>query len=382
MRRRAPGRFIAVSVAASIVSVGWVVAAGAGTPTPSKASSALPVTGSYAVMTVLSGSSLSHPVGNGSEPVSGPDDITDLGGMLFVGFQNGVGSMGEPAGSNTASTLVEFAPEGAVVHQWDLTGKIDGLGADPSGDRVVATVNEDGNSSLYSIKPKATPDAQVTHYAFTPSPLPHGGGTDAVSFYDGRILISASAPADSTHAAVYSVALQPATQTATYSSVFLDDASATDAVTGQDVTLALTDPDSNTVVPGSSPRFPGDFMLNSQGDLQQIYVHGLGSKQSLSVLNLSQAVDDTAWATDPSGVLYATDATHNAVDMISGPFRPGQVFVAVAPCNANGAPSPCPAPNYPANFLGSLDLTTGTVSSVTTTGTALVPKGLFFVTGG
>ena len=37
--------------------------------------------------------------------------------------------------------------------------------------------------------------------------------------------------------------------------------------------LALTDPDSNEDVPAFATRFAGDFMLTSQGDKQQIFVH-------------------------------------------------------------------------------------------------------------
>ena len=67
---------------------------------------------------------------------------------------------------------------------------------------------------------------------------------------------------------------------------------------GNSTQLALTDPDSNEVVPRSSPRFGGDFMLTSQGDLQQIYVSGAGTPhQRLAALTLSQSVDDTAWPT-------------------------------------------------------------------------------------
>lgn len=34
----------------------------------------------------------------------------------------------------------------------------------------------------------------MTHYSYGKNPLPHNGGTDAISFYDGHMLISASAP--------------------------------------------------------------------------------------------------------------------------------------------------------------------------------------------
>jgi hypothetical protein len=41
-----------------------------------------------------------------------------LGGNLYVGFQNGVGSKGEASTSgNLDSTLAEFTPAGSVVKQ-------------------------------------------------------------------------------------------------------------------------------------------------------------------------------------------------------------------------------------------------------------------------
>ena len=116
-----------------------------------------------------------------------------LGGNLYVGFQNGVGSQGEVAPSgNLDSTLVELTPAGSVVKQWDLKGKIDGMGADSATGTVFATVNEDSKSSLYTVS-----GGTVTHYTYTPSSLPNMGGTDAVSVDNGKILISASAPGTS-----------------------------------------------------------------------------------------------------------------------------------------------------------------------------------------
>src|SRR5690348_6636362 len=51
-----------------------------------------------------------------TEHLTQPDDIVALGGKLYVGFQNGVGSQGEESGSgNLDSTLVEFTPTGSVV---------------------------------------------------------------------------------------------------------------------------------------------------------------------------------------------------------------------------------------------------------------------------
>jgi hypothetical protein len=225
----------------------------------------------------------------------------------------------------------------------------------------------------------------VTHYAYTQSPLPHMGGTDAISVLNGKILISASAPGTSGKApanapAVYVVTLNSGAKTAAVAPFFAINASAmavngTNA--GKTVTLALTDPDSNMVVPSSSAKFAGDFMLNSQGDQQLIFSNASG--QNLQVLKISKPVDDSAWATSASGTLYTTDAGADTVDAITGSFKPGTAYTAVAPCNANSAPTVCPTPpSYPANSLGTINLTTGTVGMVTISG-PVTPKGMVFV---
>jgi hypothetical protein len=122
------------------------------------------------------------------------------------------------------------------------------------------------------------------------------------------------------------VTLQAATRTAAIVPLFYDEATAILANTGAGnttVTFALTDPDSNEVVPSYAPRFAGDFMLDSQGDQQQVYVGDAGQPgQSLSVLDLSGAIDDTAWPL-PSGALYATDAHADTVNRVTGPVRLG-----------------------------------------------------------
>jgi len=260
-----------------------------------------------------------------------------------------------------------------------MTGKIDGMGADPATGRVFASVNEDSKSSLY-----VESGGTVTHYTYAQSPLPHMGGTDAISVLSGKILISASAPGTSgkapkNAAAVYVVTLNASAKTATVAPFFAINASATavnGTSAGKTVTLALTDPDSNSVVPSSSPSFAGDFMLNSQGDLQLIFSDASG--QNLQVLKTSQSVDDTAWATSASGTLYATDSSADAVDAITGPFKPGTAYTAVAPCNANNAPTTCPAPpSWPVNSLGTINLKTGAVTTVYRG--PLTPKGLVFL---
>jgi hypothetical protein len=341
------------------------------------------------------GSSLHHsftPAGKTvtkTEILSDPDDITRLGDDLFVGFQNGVGPQGQAStDGNLDSTVVELTLSGHVIGQWDVVGKTDGVTADPALDGVIATVNEDANSALYTIRPAAASAAKVvTRYAYS-EVLPHGGGTDAISIYNNQIFISASAPGTNglpapqpTYPAVYSVTLESATQVAHVTPLFSDEDSATvanvhSAQFGKSTTLALTDPDSNEVVPLSGPRFGGDFMLTSQGDLEQIYVSDAGTPhQKLSVLALTQSVDDTAWPTDQPGRLYSTDSTNDAVDVVNGPFSNDVPLVVATPCGSNSAPAICPASGFPANYLATLNPWSGEVTAVTIDGAPYVPQG-------
>jgi hypothetical protein len=380
---RAATRLGVTVVAAGLLGTAGCSSSSSGSPSASSSASASSKT--LTVKQIAFGETLKHSFklnGTGAATtgrLTQPDDIVALGGHIYVGFQNGVGSQGEVAPSGSLdSTLVEFTPTGSVVKQWDLTGKIDGMGADPATKQVFATVNEDSKSSLYVVS-----GGTVTHYTYTPSPLPQLGGTDAVSVYMGKILISASAPgtggkAPASAPAVFVVTLNAGAKTATVAPFFADNASATGVnAGGKKVTLALTDPDSNSVVPSSSPQFAGDFMLNSQGDQELIFSGASG--QNLQVLKVSKPVDDSAWATSASGTLYTTDSGADTVDAITGSFTPGTVYTAVAPCNANSAPSVCPSPPaFPGNSLGTINLKTGAVGTVTING-VVTPKGMIFV---
>jgi hypothetical protein len=393
MARNVPGTLIAAVLAAASVL-------GAGTAMANTAQGRGTAPGQpFRVRQILSGTQLRHrfvPAGSTtmrSEPLTLPDDLTRLGGNLFTAFQNGVGPQGEPATSgNRDSTIVEFTPHGRPLRQWDIRGKCDGLTADPARHRLIATVNEDANSSVYTITPGAPRSRAVRHFSYN-RPLPHNGGTDAISIYRGMILVSASAPGTTgapapqpTYPAVYRVSFHPASRTAGIRPLFSGESVATLANRGSGgrrVRLALTDPDSNQVVPRSALRFRGDFMLTSQGDKEQIYVRRAGTAaQRLFVLRLSQAVDDTAWATSRSGSLYATDNAGNTVDVVTGRFRTGAVFEAVTPCDANGAPATCPAPpRFPANYVGALNPQSGRISRVPLRGPSLQPQGMIFVPG-
>jgi hypothetical protein len=386
---------IARRIARPAAAIGAVAAVLAGMttfalPAGAQAQRAAPT---YNVRAILSGKSLHHwytKAGSKvrrAEALSSPDDITRLDGYLFTAFQNGVGPQGQAnADGNRDSTVVEFTVSGAVVKQWDIQGKADGLTADPRTGLLVATVNEDAHSSLYTIRPAT---GLVMHYSYY-KPLPHNGGTDAISFANGLMLISASAPGTSGasapqpyYPAVYVVTLDKAKHLAYFQALFYDESHATAANGphfGHPVKLGLVDPDSNEVVPGFEARFAGDFMVTSQGDKQQIYVNAPATKrQHLWVLDLSQSVDDTAWSTSWHGALYATSTDDDTVDVINGSFRPGAAFVSVTPCDANNAPATCPGPGFPANYVGQLDMFTGHITPVSLRGAPLHPQGMIFV---
>ena len=382
-------RMAKIAALAAIVLVGLTACGSKGSKTTSTAPKT-PSAGGFTSSVFVNAVALTHATVKGVQPVIGPDDMVYLAGHLFVGFQNGVGSKGDtsPTG-NKDSTIVEFDLQGHKIAQWDVVGKNDGLGADPSTNRLIATVNEDGNSSVYLIDPAA--GSTPVHYQYG-GHLPHGGGTDNIAVYHGVVLISASAPGatgkaapQAAYPAVYRVTFDSGTHIATFHEIFSDEASAsianTNAATsGKARRLALTDPDSSAIVPTFATRFGGDFVLDSQGDLEQIFVHNPGaSNQSLSVLKLSGSVDDAAWVSDPSGAIYTTDNVADAIYKITGPFVKGSEFVAVTPCNANNAPATCPGPGFPQNYLGQVNLQTGAITRIAVQGVATAPKGMVFL---
>lgn len=135
-----------IAVLAAIAVVSLTACGSSGSKTASSKSTSTAATQSAAGFTsslFVNAVGMSHNTSRGAQPVSGPDDMAYLDGHIFVGFQNGIGSMGEtsPVG-NKNSTIVEFDLQGHKLAQWDIVGKNDGLGADPSTNRLIATVNE------------------------------------------------------------------------------------------------------------------------------------------------------------------------------------------------------------------------------------------------
>jgi hypothetical protein len=313
---------------------------------------------------------------SGGTALTNPDDITMMDGVIYVVYQNGTAPDGSTGGN---STVVGYLPNGTQDGSWNIVGHVDGLTADH--DRLIATVNEDANSSLATIRPEASPSRQLRLYTYSPdlTTVPGAGGTDAVSIVDGKILISGSNPSPTTTngttfaaPAVYAAKIPPRGSVVTLTPVFYDNSSATDAVSGQQANMNLSDPDSNATVPQQSLRFRGQFMLDSQGDSALIFDRHPGRpSQSLTILHLTSAsgapqVDDTRWSTSQTGTLYVVDAGADQIDAITGPFGWGTVITAI--------PSDSPAM---AGQLGTVNLFTGVVSPFASGFTS--PKGLLFV---
>ena len=210
-----------------------------------------------------------------------------------------------------------------MIHQWDIRGKCDGLTADPYTGQVIATVNEDANSSLYRVDPWS---GQVTHYSYS-KPLPHHGGTDAISFYNGQMLISASAPGTTgaaapnpAYPAVYSVILDPAKHVAFFRALFYDESSATaangahcgDLPTdfGFPIDVHAHEPETVYVVPitSDSHHFPPEGRLRvyrsrTGGDEWEPLTKGLPQEHCyVNVLRDAMAVDSL----DSCGIYFGT----------------------------------------------------------------------------
>jgi hypothetical protein len=340
----------------------------------------VPVVGSAAASGVST--PFSAPAG-----ATGPDDLTQLGADLWVGYQNGVGADGSPSPSGaTDSTVAGFTqsgtPSGPV---FSVPGKVDGLTADPVHNRLIATVNEDLNSALFILTPS---DGTMVRYTYAPDPSRQttpgsakggrAGGTDAISIVDGVIYLAHSNPAGASSTpptfkepTVYRVALNDSSRIANLQKVWTNDASATDATTGDPIQLQLTDPDSNFVMPDTSPRFVGQLAQVSQGDGVIVFAGGLSATPALTQLTLNDgsgsapSVDGMAEATAPSGTLFFVDRPNDTIKSIHRTDPSGTVYVG----EDNGSNNP---------LIGTLNLTTGSITPFpfATSGN---PKGILFV---
>ncbi len=251
----------------------------------------------------------------GTSTLKNPDAIVSAGGWTFVAYQNGTAS----TGGGGDSTIVQYAAGGVIHHRLNLPGRIDGMRFNPYDGKMWATVNEDANSSLFTIDLTSW---AVKHYSF--SSATHGGGYDDLAFANGKAFIAASNPTlnssgINTHPALVSVVLDGGV--AVVKPVLMGNASAFDLRTGKRVTLNLTDPDSMTVANGT------DVILISQADQEfvRIYNAGLGGQTVGRLLSTAQ-LDDTQFALESDGTFYVVDENADVTYIVRGAIKPGAIY--------------------------------------------------------
>lgn len=289
------------------------------------------------------------------------DSIAVDGNNVFVGFGNG----GAPDGSDgKSSTIAQYTAGGSLVRTFSVPGHNDGLRVDPQTHLLWAIQNEDGNAQLQVINPTT---GTMTAYGF--SAAPHGGGYDDVVFRNGQAFITASAPTLNSSNINAAPALVRATlsgNTVNVTPVLQGNANATDVVSGGQVSLNLTDPDSLTL------DRSGNLVFVSQADNQLAVVRSPGaadqSAQRLLLLSPTGApagVDDTLFTPAGGGTMLLTDSKSSTIYAVSFPVTTsGSAF------SANTADS----------SLAQLDTNTGVLTPIVTGLTA--PKGLALLATG
>jgi hypothetical protein len=218
--------------------------------------------------------------------ISNPDSVVVAGGHVFIDYQNVTAKDGS---DGKFSTVVEYNMEGEALKRWNIPGHSDGMRWNPSTKVLWTTSNEDGNPAFATIDPVG---GIVTKYTF-PAP-PHGGGYDDLYFLNGKAYVAASAPAvdPNVFPAVDEISLN-ANHTLSLKPILMGNATATDSISKQTVTLNLQDPDS------LSTDGNGSLVLVSQGDSEIITISNPGtSSQAVSRLPVGDQLDDTVY---PSG---------------------------------------------------------------------------------
>ncbi len=284
----------------------------------------------------------------GTSTLTNPDAVVSTGGWTYVAYQNKTSA----TGGGGDSTIVKYGSDGTIHHTWNLAGRIDGMRFNPYDGLMWATVNEDGNSSLYTID---LVSFGVHHYTF--SAATHGGGYDDLAFSNGKAFIAASNPTlnsagVNTHPAVVAVTLKG--RVAEVLPDLMGNALARDVTTGKSVLLNLTDPDSMTVAPN------GDVVLVSQADQEIVRLHNPGVEgQTVTRLLSTAQLDDTQFALESDGLLYVVDQTANVTYVVRGAIKPGAIYT-----EAN-------------TFVGIVNPVTGAIQDVLTG--FQKPSGLLFV---
>lgn len=297
----------------------------------------------------------------GTSAYFNPDSIDVAGNYVYVGYQNITAKDGT---DNKTSTIVQYTRTGQVVHTFSILGHNDGLRFNPYTHLLWATSNEDGNPRIVTINPDT---GVITPYTF-PSPTPHGGGYDDVIFVGGKAFIAASNPTLNSSGVNTAPAVDEITLTngqAVLTPILNGNATAIDLVTNQQVTLNLTDPDSQSL------DSEGNLVQVDQADAQLIFIHNPGTaQQTVTRLSIGTQVDDTLWIPATKGKMLVVDGKTNtiyAVTIDRTGFTKGTIY------------TEAPSDSGVAGFVGTLELTTGTITPAiiglsSPTGLAFLPE--------
>jgi hypothetical protein len=274
---------------------------------------------------------------------SAPDSVAVANGDVYVGYGNG----GNADGSGGAtSTIAQYNANGQLLGTTTVVGHNDGLKYNAATGQLWAIQNEDANPNLVLINPSTLTKSPSMSFSATPQ----GGGYDDVVFSPNGTFVSASNPANNPNNKPAIVGATISGGIVNVSPVLSGTAVATNINTGKPTTLNLQDPDSMTLAPN------GNIVLDSQSGKQLVFVSNPGTAaQSASVLNLTNQVDDTQFASGGLQTLLIGDKGNNTVYALTGNFQAGAGYSAVASGGATGT-----------DFIGLLNATNGTFTSVLT----------------
>jgi hypothetical protein len=236
-----------------------------------------------------------------------PDSIALWKNSVWVSYSNGADS----TGLSGNSTVVQYKLNGKIRHIYSIPGYVDGLKVDPRSGLVWAMQNQDGNSTLTLINPKAGTASAPISYAVTSG----ARGYDDVAFRFNQAFVSYTNPTGPTDPTIQLV--QNGSNPVVVTPILLMGATGTNLATGQaNQPTAQNDPDSLKLIPN------GDLMLSSDADSQLIFVGQPGTmKQSVSFLTLLDpstglavsGVDDAVFATADKGSFYLSDTNNNQI---------------------------------------------------------------------
>ena len=291
---------------------------------------------------------------------SAPDSIAVYQNHVYIGYGDGNDPTG---GDGKTNMIVEYNRQGQRVYSFTVKGHNDGMKLNPYTHKLWVMQNEDANPRLVIFDPE-TREKQYVPFAQPPAA---GGGYDDIAFRNGKAYLSASNPAHNPNAYPAIVEAKIENGMVVVTPVLEGSATATNILTGAQVTLNLQDPDSMTTTPG------GELFLDSQGDSEELMVRKPGTKQQ-SVLQIPLSspygqpqADDTLFLPDSDGFLLVSDTPANITYKISkAAFVPGVAYTA-AVAGTSAAPG----------FVGRLDVSFGQITPIVSGMQS--PHGLGFV---